>query len=67
MQTVYGQRPRSVQAPVVQKVESAIHRINRHPVNSAIGFPKTYPLDSDLSDGWRFPTFEQTGPEGHPK
>ena len=67
MQTVHGQRPHSVQAPIVQKVDSAIHWINRCPVNSAIGFPKTYPLDSDLSDGKRFPTFEQTGPEGHPK
>ena len=39
------------QAPVVQKVDSAIHRINRYRVDSAIGFPNTYPLDSDLSDG----------------
>ena len=36
-------------APVVQKVESAIHRIKRYPRDSAIGFPNTYPLDSDLS------------------
>ena len=40
-----------LQAPVVQKVDSAIHRINRFPVDSAIGFPNTYQLDSDLSDG----------------
>ena len=39
------------QAPVVQKVDSAIHRINLYPVDSAIGFPNTYPLDSDLSGG----------------
>ena len=39
------------QAPVVQKVDSAIHRINLYPVDSAIGFPDTYPLDNDLSDG----------------
>ena len=39
------------QAPVVQKVGSAIPRINLYPVDSAIGFPKTYPLDSDLSGG----------------
>ena len=51
MQTVHGQRPDSVQAPIAQKVDSAIHWINLYPVNSAIGFPKTYPLDSDLSDG----------------
>jgi len=36
-------------APVVQKVDNAIHRINLYPLDSAIGFPNTYPLDSDLS------------------
>ena len=36
-------------APVVQKVDNTIHRINLYPLNSAIGFPNTYPLDSDLS------------------
>ena len=51
MQTVHGQRPHSVQAPIVQKVDSAIHRINHYPVDGAIGFPDTYPLDSDLFDG----------------
>ena len=35
-------------APVVQKVDNAIHRINLFPVHSAIGFPNTYPLDSDI-------------------
>ena len=39
------------QVPVVQKLDSAIHRINLDPVDSAIGFPNTYPLDSDLSGG----------------
>ena len=39
------------QAPVVQKVDSAIHRLNPYPLDSAIGFPNTYPLDSDLSSG----------------
>ena len=39
------------QAPVVQKVDSAIQRINLYPVDNAIGFPNTYPLDSDLSGG----------------
>ena len=38
-------------APVVQKVDSAIHRINHYPVDNPIGFPNTYPLDSDLSSG----------------
>ena len=40
-----------VQAPVAQKVGNAIHRMNHYPVDSAIGFPNTYPLDSDLSCG----------------
>ena len=35
------------QAPVVQKVDNAIHRINLYPLNSAIGFPNTYPRDGD--------------------
>ena len=38
-------------APVVQKLDSAIHRIILYPVDNAIGFPNTYPLDSDLSGG----------------
>ena len=32
--------------PVVEKVDSAIHRINHYPLDSAIGFTNTYPLDS---------------------
>ena len=39
------------QAPVVQTLDSAIHRIKVYPVDNAIGFPSTYPLDSDLSSG----------------
>ena len=38
-------------APVVQTLDSTIHRINHYPVDSVIGFPNTYPLDSDLSGG----------------
>ena len=37
------------QAPVVQKVDSAIHWINLYPLNNAIGFPISYPLDNDFS------------------
>ena len=36
-------------AAVVQTLDSAIHRVNRYRVDSAIGFPNIYPLDSDLS------------------
>ena len=38
-------------APVVGKVGSAIHWINHYPLDSAIGFPNTYLMGSDLSDG----------------
>ena len=38
-------------APVVQKLDSAINRINIYSVDSAISFPITYPLDSGLSGG----------------
>ena len=38
-------------APVVQTLDNAIHRINHYPADSVIGFPNTYPLDSDLSGG----------------
>ena len=34
-----------------KKVDSGIHRINLYPVDNTIGFPNTYPLDSDLSGG----------------
>ena len=38
-------------APVVQTLDSAIHRINQYPANSVIDFRNTYPMDSDLSSG----------------
>ena len=39
------------QAPVVQNVNSGIYRINHYPLDSAIGFPNTYPMNGDLFDG----------------
>ena len=39
------------QSPVVRWVDSAIHRINRYPLDNSIGFASVYPLDSDLSAG----------------
>ena len=39
------------QAPVVQRVDSAIHRINRYPVDKSWRKKLRYPLDSDLSGG----------------
>ena len=41
----------TIQGPVVQHVDSAIRWINLYPVGNAIGFPNTYPLNSDLSGG----------------
>ena len=43
--------PYIVLAPVVQTLDSAIHRINRYPADSVIDLRNTYPLDSDLSGG----------------
>ena len=40
-----------LQDPVVQTLDSAIHRIKIYSVDNAIGFPNTYPLHSDLSGG----------------
>ena len=37
------------QAPIVQKVDNAIHWIDRYPLDSAIVCPNSYLLDSDLS------------------
>ena len=37
-----------VLVPVVQKADNTVHRINHYPLDSAISFPNTYPLDSDL-------------------
>ena len=34
------------QASFVQKMDNAIHRINLYPLDSAMGFPNTYLLDS---------------------
>ena len=39
------------QAPVVQRLDNAIHRINHYPADSVVCFVNTYPLDSDLSCG----------------
>ena len=40
-----------VQAPVVQRLDSAIHWINHYPADRVIDFCNTYLLDSDLSSG----------------
>ena len=38
-------------APVVQKLDSAIHKLNHYPVDKYYKNQLRYPLDSDLSDG----------------
>ena len=38
-------------APVVQRLDNAIHQINHYPVDSVVCFVNTYPLDSHLSGG----------------
>ena len=38
-------------APVVQRLDNAIHRINRYPVDKYWQNKPRYPLDSDLSGG----------------
>ena len=43
---------------------NAIQRINRYPVNNAIGFLNTHPLVSDLSGCIKcYPAFEHLGPD----
>ena len=49
---------------VVEKADNAIRWMNLYPVDKAIGFPNTHPLDSDLSSGYCYPIFEQPRP-GH--
>ena len=38
-------------APVVRRVDTALHWINHYPLYNSIGFASPYPLDSDLSGG----------------
>ena len=35
----------------IQKVDNTNYWISLYPVDNEIGFPNTYPLDSDLSGG----------------
>ena len=39
------------QAPVVRRLDNAIHWIKLYPLDNAIRFAITYPLESDLSIG----------------
>ena len=53
--------PKSL-ARVVQKMDSAIHRINHYPADKYLGNQLHYPVDRDLSGGYRYPPFEQPRP-----
>ena len=50
-------------APVFRRLDRAIHWINLYPVDNAIRFAITYPLDSDLSVGQCYSPFIQLGPD----
>ena len=54
-------------APVARKVDIAFDRTNHYPVDSVVCFVNTYPLDSDLSGGYRYLPFEQPGPGFYPR
>ena len=54
----------TLQARVVQKMDSAIHRrINHYPADKYLGNQLRYPVDRDLSGGYRYPPFEQSRPK----
>ena len=54
----------NVLAPVVQTLDSTIHRINHYPVDiKCQGNQLRYPMDRFLSGEQRYPTFEQPGPD----
>ena len=57
----------SYQAPVVGKLDNAIRWITFCLVDSVVRFAITYPLDSDLSVGYRYPTYIKLGPEHYLK
>ena len=47
------------QGLVVRRIDNAIHWINLYPVESSECIVNTYPPDSDLSGGYRYPTLKQ--------
>ena len=51
-----------VQAPVVRRLDNAIHRLNHYPVDKCSQNKPRYPLDRDLSGGQRYTPFKQLRP-----
>ena len=47
----FARHTRIAPAPIVQKVDNAIHWKIHYPVNNAIGLANAYTQDSDLSGG----------------
>ena len=43
-------------------MDIAIHRINRYLADKHLQNQLSYPVDSDLPGGYRYPSFEQLGP-----
>lgn len=50
------------QAVVVWRLDRDIHRMDFHPVDSAVRFVYSYPLGTDLSVGWLYLPYEQLSP-----
>ena len=46
-------------APVVQKMDNAIHWVSLYPTKNAIGLANTYTLDDNLWGDQRYSAFEQ--------
>ena len=51
-----------IQAPVVQILDSAIHRIYHYPANKYYRSQLCYPMDRDLFSGQHYPPFKQLAP-----
>jgi len=50
-QDLAGGKNSTLLAPVVQKLDNAIQRINHYPADSVVCFVNIYPLGSGLSSG----------------
>lgn len=44
-------------------MDDASERINRHPSDKLVQNVLRCPLDIDLSRGWRYPPYQQQGPD----
>ena len=54
-------KPRNYTTETKNGLSCSIHWIYLYLVNSAIGFPNTYPLDSNLSGRQRYPLLNNWG------